>query len=72
MPPGPGSVTWSFFAAAYDKAAVLVCRLAWNHPLPELLKGRAVIHEEMRAPTRPITTSTKPLIGGRAARWSDV
>lgn len=24
-----------FYPDAYDKAAVLVCRLAWNHPLPD-------------------------------------
>jgi len=24
-----------FYADIYDKAAVLVCRLAWNHPLPD-------------------------------------
>jgi death on curing protein len=24
-----------FYANSYDKAAVLVCRLAWNHPLPD-------------------------------------
>jgi len=24
-----------FFPDVYDKAAVLVCRLAWNHPLPD-------------------------------------
>jgi death-on-curing protein len=24
-----------FYAGLYDKAAVLTCRLAWNHPLPD-------------------------------------
>ena len=24
-----------FYPDIYDKAAVLVCRLAWNHPLPD-------------------------------------
>ncbi len=24
-----------FYPDLYDKAAVLVCRLAWNHPLPD-------------------------------------
>jgi death-on-curing protein len=24
-----------FYPNVYDKAAVLVCRLAWNHPLPD-------------------------------------
>ncbi len=24
-----------FYPDVYDKAAVLVCRLAWNHPLPD-------------------------------------
>jgi death-on-curing protein len=24
-----------FYADAYDKAAVLTCRLSWNHPLPD-------------------------------------
>ena len=24
-----------FYSDVYDKAAVLVCRLAWNHPLPD-------------------------------------
>jgi death-on-curing protein len=24
-----------FYTDLYDKAAVLVCRLAWNHPLPD-------------------------------------
>ncbi len=30
-----------FYADIYDKAAVLVCRLAWNHPLPDGSKRAA-------------------------------
>lgn len=30
---GLGAV--EFYPDLYDKAAVLVCRLAWNHPLPD-------------------------------------
>ncbi|CAN5745724.1 hypothetical protein BH23ACT5_BH23ACT5_18450 [soil metagenome] len=32
-PAGFGDV--EFYPDIYDKAAVLVCRLAWNHPLPD-------------------------------------
>jgi len=32
--PQAGFGDMEFYPDVYDKAAVLVCRLAWNHPLP--------------------------------------
>jgi death-on-curing protein len=34
-PPRAGFGDVEFYPDIYDKAAVLVCRLAWNHPLPD-------------------------------------
>ena len=31
-----------FYLDPYDKAAVLTCRLAWNHPLPDGKQARSV------------------------------
>ena len=31
----PASTTTDFYPDIYDKAAVLACRIAWNHPLPD-------------------------------------
>lgn len=33
--PAAGFGDEDFYPDVYDKAAVLVCRLAWNHPLPD-------------------------------------
>ena len=33
--PQAGFGDMEFYPDVYDKAAVLVCRLAWNHPLPD-------------------------------------
>ena len=33
--PGAGFGDEDFYPDIYDKAAVLACRLAWNHPLPD-------------------------------------
>jgi death-on-curing protein len=33
--PQAGSGDADFYPDLYDKAAVLACRLAWNHPLPD-------------------------------------
>ena len=33
--PQAGFGDQDFYADLYDKAAVLTCRLAWNHPLPD-------------------------------------
>lgn len=33
--PQAGFEDVEFYPDVYDKAAVLVCRLAWNHPLPD-------------------------------------
>ena len=33
--PAAGFGDNDFYPDPYDKAAVLVCRLAWNHPLPD-------------------------------------
>jgi death-on-curing protein len=33
--PQAGFGNVEFYADTWDKAAVLVCRLAWNHPLPD-------------------------------------
>ena len=33
--PPPASATDDFYPDVIDKAAVLVCRLSWNHPLPD-------------------------------------
>lgn len=33
--PQAGFGDQEFYPDIYDKAAVLVCRLAWNHPLPD-------------------------------------
>ena len=33
--PQSGFGDTEFYPDAFDKAAVLVCRLAWNHPLPD-------------------------------------
>ena len=33
--PGAGSGDTDFYPDLIDKAAVLTCRLAWNHPLPD-------------------------------------
>lgn len=35
MPRKPGFGDTEFYPDLFDKAAVLVCRLAWNHPLPD-------------------------------------
>jgi len=33
--PAAGVGNTDFYPDIYDKAAVLTCRLAWNHPLPD-------------------------------------
>ena len=33
--PQAGFGDQDFYPDAFDKAAVLTCRLAWNHPLPD-------------------------------------
>ena len=35
MPPQAGFGDEEFYPDLHDKAAVLLCRLAWNHPLPD-------------------------------------
>ena len=39
--PQAGLGDMDYYPDIYDKAAVLVCRLAWNHPLPDRSKRGA-------------------------------
>ena len=38
--PPAGFADEEFYPDPYDKAAALLCRLAWNHPLPDGNKGQ--------------------------------
>ena len=51
--PHAGFGDTDFYPDVYDKAAVLACRIAWNHPLPDGNKRAAwglprVVHRPQR------------------------
>ena len=52
--PAAGFGDEDFYPDVYDKAAVLTCRLAWNHPLPDGNKrsacGPLAVHRPQRRP----------------------
>ncbi|MEX0665420.1 MAG: Fic family protein [Acidimicrobiia bacterium] len=79
--PAAGFGDQDFYPDLIDKAAVLTCRLAWNHPLPDGNKRAAwaalVMFADLNggaweprwiARSRRCTTLSRP--GQQAAAWS--
>ncbi|MGB6770518.1 MAG: Fic family protein [Candidatus Dormiibacterota bacterium] len=56
-----------FYGDLAEKAAVLVCRLAWNHPLPDGNKRAAWASLAMFLAAQPLSSET-PRVRGKV-RW---
>ncbi|MDZ7733139.1 MAG: Fic family protein [Acidimicrobiia bacterium] len=73
--PAAGFGDEDFYPDPYDKAAVLCCRLAWNHPLPDGNKrGVGVardVHRSQRRVLGPRPARCRRSRGGdaRGRRW---
>lgn len=60
--PAAGFGDNDFYPDPYDKAAVLVCRLAWNHPLPDGNKRAAWVSLRLFVAINNWTWAPRPTI----------
>jgi Fic/DOC family len=70
--PAAGFGDEDFYPDIYDKAAILCCRLAWNHPLPDGNKRASwaalLLHRSQRRQLGPRPARCRPGRGGDDGR----